>query len=156
MHFTAKPYHRRTTPIMCKIDTGAEMNVLSVQDLEKVVKDPRQRQLSPPHCKITTSGGYNRDNVGSCQLNTHQKGGVREVTFKVTKVLSPPMLGCKTCSDLKLVKFNCNLAKKLESKEATNQSNHPPNNQSGDRSYTPLTKEKLMSSESSLPRPHRQ
>jgi len=62
------------------------------------------------------------------------------VTFEVTKVLSPPMLGCKS-SDLELVKFNCNHTQKLESKEATNP---PASNQSGEISYIPLTKEKLL------------
>ena len=84
MHFTAKPYHRHTTPITCKIDTDAEMNIISMQDLEKVVTDTRKGQLGPPQCKITTYGGHNIDNLGSCQLYTHHKG---------CKVLSPPMLG---------------------------------------------------------------
>ena len=68
MLFTAKPYHRHTTPIVYKIDTGAEMNVISMPDSEKVVTDPRQRQLGPPQCKITTYGGHNIENLGSCQL----------------------------------------------------------------------------------------
>ena len=56
MQLTAKPTHRHTTPIVCKLDTGAEMNVISKHDYEKVVTDPRQRQLGPPQCKITTYG----------------------------------------------------------------------------------------------------
>ena len=48
MQLTAKPTHRHTTPIVCKLDTGTEMNVISMQDYEKVVKDPRQRQRGPP------------------------------------------------------------------------------------------------------------
>ena len=51
------------------------------------------------------------------------------------------MLGCKTRGDLELVEFNCNRTEKLESKEATNP---PPSNQSGDRSYIPLTTETLL------------
>ena len=143
MQLTAKPCHRHTTPIICKIDTGAEMNLISMQVFQKVVTDPRQRQLGPPQCKITAYGGDIVENPGSCQLYipVHHKGDVRAVTFKVTKVLSPPMLGCKTCSDLGLVKFNCNRTQKLEGKEATNP---PASNQSGDISYIPLTKEKLL------------
>ena len=143
MQLTAKPCHRHTTPIICKIDTGAEMNLISMQVFQKVVTDPRQRQLGPPQCKITAYGGDIVENPGSCQLYipVHHKGHVRAVTFEVTKVLSPPMLGCKTCSDLGLVKFNCNRTQKLEGKEATNP---PASNQSGDISYIPLTKEKLL------------
>ena len=99
MQLTAKPCHRHTTSIICKIDTGAEMNLISMQVFQTVVTDPRQRQLGPPQCKITTYGGDIIENPGSCQLYIHHKGDVRAVTFEVTKVLSPPMLGCKTCSD---------------------------------------------------------
>lgn len=142
MQLTAKSCHRHTTPIICKINTGAEMNLISMQVFQKVVTDPSQRQLGPPQCKITTYGGDIVENPGSCQLYVHHKGNVRAVvTFKVTKVLSPPMLGCKTCSDLGLVIFNCNHTQKLESKEATNP---PASNQSGDISYIPPTKEKLL------------
>ena len=51
------------------------------------------------------------------------------------------MLGCKTCSVLKLVQFNCNLTQKLESNKATKS---PPGNQPNDKPHTPLTKEKLL------------
>ena len=47
----------------------------------------------------------------------------------------------KTCSDLELVKFNCNLAQKLENKEATN---FPPSNQQSNKPCAPLTRENLL------------
>ena len=119
MQLTAKPTHRHTTPIVCKLDTGAEMNVISKQDCEKVATDPRQRQLGPPQCKITTYGGHNIRNLGSCQLYVHHRGDIRAVTFEATEVPSAAMLGCKTCSDLELVQFNCNLTQTLESNKAT-------------------------------------
>ena len=76
MQLTAKPCHRHTTPIICKIDTGAEMNLISMQVFQKVVTDPRQRQLGPPQCKITAYGGDIVENPGSCQLYipVHHKG----------------------------------------------------------------------------------
>ena len=111
MQLTAKPYHRHTTPIKCKIDTGAEMNVMSKQDFEKVVAQPPEKQLSPPQCKITAYGGHHIKSLGSCQLylHVHHNGDVKSVPFEVTEITGPAMLGCKTCSDLELVKFNCNL-----------------------------------------------
>lgn len=141
MQLTASPHHRDTTPIVCKIDTGAEMNVISKRDYEKVVADPKQRQLGPPQCKITTYGGHNIKNLGSCQLYVHHKGDVRAVTFEVTEVPGPAMLGCKTCSELELVKFNCNLAQKRESKDTTNS---PPSDQQSNKPCAPLTKKKLL------------
>ena len=71
------------------------MNVISMQDSEKVVTDPRQRQLGPPQCKITTYGGHNIENLGSCQLYIHHKGCVRVVTFEVSKCLAHQCCGVK-------------------------------------------------------------
>jgi len=53
LHLTAKLYHKRTTPVVCKIDTGAELNVLSKQEYDKIVPNPKQRELGPPQFKIT-------------------------------------------------------------------------------------------------------
>lgn len=72
----------------------------------------------------TTVQNYNIWNLGSCQLYVHHKGDVRAVTFEVTEVPGPAMIGCKTCSEFELVKFNCNLAQKRESKDTT----HPVTN----------------------------
>ena len=55
-----------TPQIVCKLDTGAEMNVIYKQDYNKVVTDPRLLQLGPPQCKITACGGHNIRNLGSC------------------------------------------------------------------------------------------
>ena len=115
------------------------MNVISKRDYEKVVADPKQRQLGPPQCKITTYGGHNIKNLGSCQLYVHHKGDVRAVTFEVTEVPGPAMIGCKTCSEFELVKFNCNLAQKRESKDTTNS---PPSDQQSNKPCAPLTKKK--------------
>jgi len=89
MQLTAKPTHRHTTPIVYKLGTGAEMNVISKQDYEKVVTAPGKRQLGPPQCKITTYVGHNIRNLGSCQLYLHHRGDIRAVTFEVTEVPSP-------------------------------------------------------------------
>ena len=85
MQLTAKPYHRHTTPIKCKIDTGAEMNVMFKQDFENVVAQPLEKQLSPPQCKITAYGGHRVKSLGSCQLYLHHSGDGKAVPFEVTE-----------------------------------------------------------------------
>jgi hypothetical protein len=56
-HLTAEPYHQCTTPVVCKIGTGAELNVLSKHDYETIVPNPKRRRLEPPNIKITPYGG---------------------------------------------------------------------------------------------------
>ena len=104
------------------------MNVISKEDYESVVSDHKQRKLSPPHCRIMAYGGHQINNVGSCQLYVQHKGQAKAVQFEVTEVAGPAILGCKTCSDLELVKFTCSLTQKVDVK--TN---------------TPLTREKRLS-----------
>lgn len=45
---TAKPYHKKTTPIVCKKDTGAETNVISKAEFDKILATPREKALGPP------------------------------------------------------------------------------------------------------------
>ena len=142
MHLTGEPTHRHTTPIVCKLHTGAEMNAISKQDYEKVVTGLRLTQVGPPQCEITAYGGHNVRNLCSCQLYVRHGGDMRAINFEVTEVPSPAMLGCKTRSDLERIKFNCNLTQKPECKEATKFS---PGNQPSDKPHTPLAKEKLLS-----------
>lgn len=59
----AELYHRHITPIMWKLDTVAEMNVISKHNYEEVVADPWERQSGPPQCKITTNEGHNIKNL---------------------------------------------------------------------------------------------
>ena len=67
-YFTAKPYHKQTTPVVCKIDTGAEVNVISKRDYELIIPNPKQRNLNSPSVKITAYAGYEIKNIGTCQF----------------------------------------------------------------------------------------
>ena len=95
LQFTTKPYHKRTTPVVCRIDTGAELNVISKKDFECLFPE-RERKLEKPSCKITSYGGHGIANLGKCQLYAHHKGQVKEITFNITEVSGPAIIGCKT------------------------------------------------------------
>lgn len=56
LQFTTKSYHKRTTPVLCRIDTGAELNVISKKDFECLFAE-RERKLEKPSCKIKSYGG---------------------------------------------------------------------------------------------------
>ena len=64
-YLTAKPYHTRTTPVVCKVDTGAEVNVIPKRHCELTIPNPKQRKLNSPSVKITAYGGYE---INTCQL----------------------------------------------------------------------------------------
>ena len=101
--------------------------MISKLDYESVVSDPKQRKLSLPQCRIMAYEGHQINNLGSRQLYVQHKGQAKTVQFEVTEIAGPTIPGCKTYSDLELVKFTCNLTQKVDVK--TN---------------TPLTREKRL------------
>ena len=106
---TVNPSETHTVPINCKVDTGAEVNVISKELYDKLIPSPQHRHLGPAQYRITAYGGHTIKTLGTCQLYVHQKGSIKEITFNVTEVPGPAMLGCKACEDLGLIKFNCSL-----------------------------------------------
>ena len=106
---TVNPSETHTVPINCKVDTGAEVNVISKEQYDKLISCPQHRHLGPAQYRITAYGGHTIKTLGTCQLYVHQNGSIKEITFNVTEVPGPAMFGCKACEDLGLIKFNCSL-----------------------------------------------
>ena len=119
---TVTPYHKRTTPIVCKLDTGSETNVIPKTGFDKIIACPSDKALAPPQI-LTAYGVQKIECMGTCQLFIHPKDGIKEATFTVTNVQGTAMLGCKTCEELGFVTINCSI-----------------------ESTPPLTKETLLSS----------
>lgn len=147
MKVTAKPHHKRTTPVVCKVDTGAEVNVISKYDYDRIITNPKERDISTTQYKITAYGGQEIKTLGTCKLYLHHRNSVREVEFSITQVPGPAMLGCKTCVDLDLVKVNCGL-ERLETRTSSQrlqQGKADTSNQLNSQPQTPLSKEKIIS-----------
>ena len=102
---TVNPSETHTVPINCKVDTG----VISKEQYDKLTSSPQHRHLGPAQYRSTAYGGHTIKTLGTCQLYINQKGSIKEITFNVTEVPGPAMLGCKACEDLGLIKFNCTL-----------------------------------------------
>lgn len=109
---TAKSHHKKTTPIVCKIDTGAETNVISKAEFDKILANPSEKALGPPPV-LKAYGGQQIQCIGTCQLFIHHKDGIKEIPFTVTNIPGPAMLGCKTCEELGFVTINCSLEKNV-------------------------------------------
>ena len=122
---TADPHDTHMVPLTCKIDTSAEVNVISKQDYDRLNPNPQHRHLGPTQCRITAYRGYTIKTLGTCPLYVHQNGSIKEIIFNVTDVPGPAMLGCKTCEELELVKFNCSLETSKEDKN-THPEEHTP------------------------------
>ena len=47
IQLTADPFHKHITTIVCKVDTGAEVNVISEADYKQIFPNPVTRRLGP-------------------------------------------------------------------------------------------------------------
>ena len=95
---TADPHDM--VPLTCKIDTGAEVNVLSKQDYDRLNPNPQQRYLGPTQNRIKAYGGYTIKALETCPLYVRQNGSIKEIIFNVTDLPGPAMLGRKTCEEV--------------------------------------------------------
>lgn len=102
IQLTAEPFHRRATTIVCKVDTGAEVNVISEADYKQIFLNPTARRLGPAQL-LTAYGGHQIKTLGSCQLYVHHNGNIKKATFTVTDAAGPAILGCKTYEELDLI-----------------------------------------------------
>ena len=50
-------------------------------------------------------GGHKLSNLGVCELECSHKGAIHNLQFHVVDVRAPPILGLKSCVDMKLVKL---------------------------------------------------
>ena len=126
-----KPYHKRYTNVMFKVDTGAQTNVLPHSTFCELFPD---RKLEPPTVKLTAYGGSDIPNLGTCTMFLKKDNKKRKATFNVTDTHGPAMLGLQSCLDLGLVKINC----AINSTKLKGQQVHKP------QSSKPLTKDYLL------------
>ena len=111
------------------IHTWYPLPARSKQDYDRLIPIPQHRHLGPTQYSITAYGGYTIKTLGTCPLYVHQNGSIKEIISNVSDVPGPAMLGCKTCEELELVKFNCSLETSKEDnnthpKEPTHHTNH--------------------------------
>ena len=63
---TANPCHTHTLPLTCKVDTGAEVKVISKEDYDRLIPSPQHRHLGPAQYRITAYGGHTTKTLGTC------------------------------------------------------------------------------------------
>ena len=97
--------------ITCKIDTGAEGNVLPIALYRKIAQQPSNENLCLQNSDtvIRAYGGTTIPQYGTCQLLVSHNSKSELSTFHVVKCEGPAILGLPSCRALQLVTLNCEL-----------------------------------------------
>ena len=100
------------TSTTCKLDTGAEGNVMplatwkDVNQQSRMLADGTWTQLDPPTVRMTAYGGAIIPQVGTCMIPVTYKDHTSQCMFHVTENTGPVLIGLPTCRELGLVTFN--------------------------------------------------
>ena len=87
--------------IKVKLDTGAQVNVMSVQVYNSL--KTKSKVLQPTKVKLTAYGGNRISVLGTCQLKCKYKKEAHNLEFYVVNATAPTALSLKTCQDLSLL-----------------------------------------------------
>ena len=104
-----------TMPVLCKIDTGAEGNVIPVNTYKQLhpqsacSPDGAPLGLASSDTTITAFGGHIIQHYGTCELRLSHGGHSKPYPFHVVNTTGPTILGLPTCRDLRLVTLNYSL-----------------------------------------------
>ena len=107
------PIQLQTQPmhVKCKIDTGAEGNVMPLSMYKKLAHIDKQNgfsptEITPSNVRITAFGGSSVKLVGVCNMKITHKDTTEAVTFYIVNPEGPVILGLPTCRRLGLVTLN--------------------------------------------------
>ena len=89
------------TEVNFKIDTGAQVNVLSSHTIESLKKPVK---MSPTNVKLTAYNGSPIEVIGKCIAQVTKQGKSYPVQFIVTHNNTVPILGLNTCTEMNLIK----------------------------------------------------
>ena len=85
--------------VQLKLDTGAQCNVIPL----KLYKEISKKNLKRTSAKLVSYSGHKLDSAGKATLLINTKNKYVPVEFEVVKGNTTPVLGLKTCMELKLI-----------------------------------------------------
>ena len=85
-----------------KLDTGAQVNILSENDFQKIKSKPELKYAAE---RLSGYGGQPIKVKGKCSLIAENKGTKIESIFFIVPETKTSLLGKKTCEELNLVKL---------------------------------------------------
>ena len=98
--------------LTCKLDTGAEGNIISLATYKLIAPDSDfdrngiPCRLQPSSTRITAYGGTRILQYGTCELMLNHRGKRQSATFFVVQTNGPLIIGLPTCRSLGLVTLN--------------------------------------------------
>ena len=98
-------------PLLCKVDTGAEGNVISLNSYVSMPSSPCNPNgipvnLASSSTTIVATGGHPVDHQGICHLKLAHGSSCKSYPFHVVDADGPTILGLPTCTDLNLITMN--------------------------------------------------
>ena len=122
--FTSLNIHKvesqRIIPLKCKVDTGAEGNILPVTMYRNMFPEnldshgnPKANALEKSSIILTAYGGSNITHFGKVWLPCSYKDLKFTCTFFIADVHGPTILSLPTCSALGIVTVNCKVTKRV-------------------------------------------
>ena len=98
----------QTVELTCKLDTGAEGNVLPLSEYLKLIPEAKKKRngapqgLKPSTTRITAFGGSIVKQLGTCMLTLRHRHKVSKQEFYVVELDAPVIIGLPACRDLEL------------------------------------------------------
>ena len=91
--------------LKCKVDTGAEGNVMPISTYRRLSADI-DTPLTSSTSRIFAYGGATVRHLGITSFNIQHNGKESTASFFVTDTAGPVLIGLPTCRDLELVSFH--------------------------------------------------
>lgn len=101
----------KKTSVQCKIDTGAQSNVMPLRVYKKLfpqlVSEGHIYGLTQTNIKLRAYGGTEIKQYGMCTLQCSHRDKVNRIQFHITEAMGYTMLGLTSSVQLGLVTLNC-------------------------------------------------
>ena len=111
-----QPEKKRKINLQCKVDTGAQSNVLPVMLLRIIAPEkfddegnPKPEALEKNEAVLSAYGGSIIKQLGTINIPCKYKEKKINCIFYVTDTPGPAILGLKACTALKLISLHCSL-----------------------------------------------
>ena len=115
---------------LCKIDTGAECNVISIVVLKSIVTNPKIRATN---VKLKAYGGTGISSLGTILLNCEINGCKHRAEFHVVPFLARSILGLESLIELNLINPIASVH------PITNNSSNTVHTNPSSRTFTPIS-----------------
>jgi len=128
-----QPEKKRKINLQCKVDTGAQSNVLPIRLLRIIAPEkfddkgnPKPEALKKNEAVLSAYGGSVIKQLGTINIPCKYNEKKINCIFYVTDTLGPAILGLKACTALKLVTLHCTLTtNQLDQADLTSSFNAP-------------------------------